>query len=55
LHETAVAGEPGAVKATRVIQTKMDKTMTYTGYNRVDQISADLFFGDREGNRLMAG
>ena len=26
-----------------------------TGCNRVDEISTDIFFGDREGNRLMAG
>ena len=28
--------------------------MAYTGCNRVDEISTDIFFGDRESNRLMA-
>lgn len=55
LYGTAVAGEAGAAKAIQVIQTEMDKTMAYTGCNSVDEISTDIFFGDREGNRLMAG
>ena len=55
LYGTAVAGEAGAAKAIQVIQTEMDNTMAYTGCNRVDEISTDIFFGDREGNRLMAG
>jgi (S)-mandelate dehydrogenase len=29
--------------------------MAYTGCNRVDEISTDIFFGNRESNRLMAG
>jgi hypothetical protein len=34
----------------------MDKTMAYTGCNRVDEISTDIFFqADRGSNRLMAG
>jgi hypothetical protein len=28
--------------------------MAYTGCNSVDEISTDIFFGDREANRLMA-
>jgi isopentenyl diphosphate isomerase/L-lactate dehydrogenase-like FMN-dependent dehydrogenase len=55
LYGTAVAGEAGAAKAIQVIRTEMDKTMAYTGCNRVDEISTDIFFGDREANRLMAG
>jgi (S)-mandelate dehydrogenase len=55
LYGTAVAGEMGAAKAIQVIRTEMDKTMAYTGCNHVDEISTDIFFGDREGNRLMAG
>ena len=55
LYGTAVAGEAGAAKAIQVIQTEMDKTMAYTGCNRVDEISTDILFGDWEGNRLMAG
>jgi isopentenyl diphosphate isomerase/L-lactate dehydrogenase-like FMN-dependent dehydrogenase len=55
LYGTAVAGEAGAAKAIQVIQTEMDKTMAYTGCNRVDEISTDIFFGDRAANRLMAG
>jgi len=55
LYGTAVAGEAGAAKAIQVIRTEMDKTMAYTGCNRVDEISTGIFFGDREANRLMAG
>jgi (S)-mandelate dehydrogenase len=55
LYGTAVAGEAGAAKAIQVIRTEMDKTMAYTGCNRTDEISTDIFFGDRESNRLMAG
>ena len=29
--------------------------MAYTGCNGVDEISTDIFFGDRERNRMMAG
>jgi (S)-mandelate dehydrogenase len=32
----------------------MDKTMAYTGCNRVDEITTDIFFGDRESNRMAA-
>ena len=54
LYGTAVAGQAGAAKAIQVIQTEMDKTMAYTGCNRTDEISTDIFFGDRESNRMMA-
>ena len=55
LYGTAVGGQEGAAKAVGFIQTEMDKTMAYTGCNRVDEISTDIFFGDRASNRLMAG
>jgi (S)-mandelate dehydrogenase len=54
LYGTAVGGEKGATKAINIIQTEMDKTMAYTGCNRVDEITTDIFFGDRESNRLAA-
>ena len=52
LYGTAVGGEKGATKAINIIRTEMDKTMAYTGCNRVDEITTDIFFGDRESNRL---
>ena len=52
LYGTAVGGEKGASKAINFIQTEMDKTMAYTGCNRVDEITTDIFFGDRETNRM---
>jgi len=54
LYGTAVGGELGASKAINIIQTEMDKTMAYTGCNRVDEITTDIFFGDRESNRMAA-
>ncbi len=36
LYGTAVGGEAGASKAINIIRTEMDKTMAYTGCNRVD-------------------
>jgi isopentenyl diphosphate isomerase/L-lactate dehydrogenase-like FMN-dependent dehydrogenase len=54
LYGTAVGGEKGATKAINIIQTEMDKTMAYTGCNRVDEITTDIFFGDRESNRMAA-
>jgi (S)-mandelate dehydrogenase len=54
LYGTAVGGELGATKAINIIRTEMDKTMAYTGCNRVDEISTDIFFGDRETNRMAA-
>ena len=54
LYGTAAGGEAGASKAINFIQTEMSKTMAYTGCNRVDEITTDIFFGDRESNRLAA-
>src|SRR3954469_1175449 len=54
LYGTAVGGELGAAKAINIIRTEMDKTMAYTGCNRVDEITTDIFFADRESNRLAA-
>jgi (S)-mandelate dehydrogenase len=55
LYGTAAGGQEGASKAVGFIQTEMDKTMAYTGCVGVDEISTDIFFGDRQSNRLMAG
>ena len=52
LYGTAVGGEDGAAKAIGIIRTEMDKTMAYTGCNRTDEISPDIFFGDHASNRL---
>ena len=54
LYGTAVGGEAGAGKAISIIRTEMDKTMAYTGCSRVDEITTDIFFGDRESNRMAA-
>jgi len=54
LYGTAVGGQDGAFKAVNIIQTELDKTMAYTGCNRVDELSTDIFFGDRERNRMGA-
>ena len=54
LYGTAAGGEAGAAHAISILKTEMDKTMAYTGCNRVDEISTDIFFGDRERNRMMA-
>nr|WP_294509468.1 alpha-hydroxy acid oxidase [uncultured Rhodopila sp.] len=54
LYGTAVGGEAGASKAVDIIRTEMDKTMAYTGCNRVDEISTDIFFANRDSNRLIA-
>ena len=51
LYGTAVGGQDGAAKAIGIIKTEMDKTMAYTGMNTVDEISTDIFFGDRRSNR----
>ena len=48
LYGTAVGGEAGASKAINLIRDELDKTMAYTGCNRVDEITTDIFFGDRE-------
>ena len=54
LYGTAVGGEAGASKAINIIRTEMDKTMAYTGCNRTDEISTDIFFGDYGSNRMGA-
>lgn len=55
LYGTAVGGEAGASKAIGFIRSELDKTMAYTGCNRVDEVSTDIFFGYGDTNRLMAG
>jgi len=52
LYGTAVGGEEGAAKAINIIRTEFDKTMAYTGCNRTDEITTDIFFGDYGANRL---
>src|ERR1700733_14537472 len=54
LYGTAVGGEAGAAKAINIIRTEFDKTMAYTGCNRTDEITTDVFFGDYGSNRLGA-
>jgi (S)-mandelate dehydrogenase len=54
LYGTAVGGEAGAAKAVNIIRTEMDKTMAYTGCNRVEEITPDIFFSSRDSNRLVA-
>ena len=53
LYGTAVGGEAGATKAVGIIKSELDKTMAYTGCNGVDEISTDIFFGDRERNTMV--
>jgi isopentenyl diphosphate isomerase/L-lactate dehydrogenase-like FMN-dependent dehydrogenase len=48
---TAVAGAAGAGKAIDIIRSELDKTMAYTGCRTVDEISTDIFFGERGANR----
>ncbi len=52
LYGAAVAGQAGVAHAINIIRTELDKTMAYTGCRSVDEITTDIFFGDREGNRL---
>ena len=52
LYGTAVGGEAGASKAISLIRNEMDKTMAYTGCRSVEEITPDIFFGDRQSNRL---
>ena len=52
LYGAAVAGQAGAAHAINIIRTELDKTMAYTGCRSVEEITTDIFFGDREGNRL---
>jgi isopentenyl diphosphate isomerase/L-lactate dehydrogenase-like FMN-dependent dehydrogenase len=55
LYGTAVGGEAGAAKAINIIKTEFDKTMAYTGCNRTDEITTDIFFGDYGSNRMGRG
>jgi isopentenyl diphosphate isomerase/L-lactate dehydrogenase-like FMN-dependent dehydrogenase len=52
LYGTAVGGQAGAFKAINLIRNELDKTMAYTGCRTIDEISSDIFFGYRQGNRL---
>ena len=51
LFGTAVGGAAGAGKAIGIIRSELDKTMAYTGCRTVDEISTDIFFGERGANR----
>lgn len=53
LYGTAVGGEAGASKAVGIIKTELDKTMAYTGCNGIDEITTDIFFGDRARNPMV--
>ncbi len=53
LYGTAVGGEAGALKAISILKNEADKTMAYTGCRSVDEVSSDIFWGYRGGNRLM--
>ena len=53
LNGTAVGGEAGALRAINILTNEADKTMAYTGCRTVDEVSSDIFWGYREGNRLM--
>ena len=52
LYGTAVGGEAGALRAISLIRNEFDKTMAYTGCCTVDELSPDIFYGERDGNRL---
>jgi isopentenyl diphosphate isomerase/L-lactate dehydrogenase-like FMN-dependent dehydrogenase len=52
LYGTAVGGEAGASKAITMIREELDKAMAYTGCRSVDEVTADIFFGNRQANRL---
>jgi (S)-mandelate dehydrogenase len=51
LYGTAVGGEAGALRAINLIKTELDKTMAYTGCRTVDEVTSDIFFSRRDGNR----
>jgi isopentenyl diphosphate isomerase/L-lactate dehydrogenase-like FMN-dependent dehydrogenase len=53
LYGTAVGGEAGALKAINILKNEADKTMAYTGCRTVDEVSSDIFWGYREGNRML--
>jgi isopentenyl diphosphate isomerase/L-lactate dehydrogenase-like FMN-dependent dehydrogenase len=52
LYGTAVGGEAGAFKAINIIRNELDKTMAYTGCRSIDEVTTDIFFGGRQGNRM---
>lgn len=51
LYGTAVGGQAGAEKALDILRVEMDKTMAYTGCNRVEDITTDIFFNPDGRNR----
>jgi isopentenyl diphosphate isomerase/L-lactate dehydrogenase-like FMN-dependent dehydrogenase len=53
LYGTAVGGEAGALRAINILKNEADKTMAYTGCQTVDEVSTDIFWDYRGGNRLM--
>jgi (S)-mandelate dehydrogenase len=53
LYGTAMGGEAGALRAINILKNEADKTMAYTGCRTVDEVSTDIFWGYRGGNRLM--
>ena len=48
-----MGGEAGALRAINILKNEADKTMAYTGCRTVDEVSTDIFWGYRGGNRLM--
>ncbi len=52
LYGAAVGGEAGTAHAINIIRSELDKTMAYTGCRSIEEITTDIFFGDRVGNRL---
>ena len=52
LYGTAVGGADGALRAISLLRNEFDKTMAYTGCNTVDELSPDIFWDTRDGNRL---
>ncbi|MDE3117235.1 MAG: alpha-hydroxy-acid oxidizing protein [Pseudomonadota bacterium] len=52
LYGIAAGGEAGALQAIDILKNEADKTMAYTGCRTVDEVSTDIFWGRREGNRL---
>jgi isopentenyl diphosphate isomerase/L-lactate dehydrogenase-like FMN-dependent dehydrogenase len=53
LYGTAAGGEAGALKAIDILKNEADKTMAYTGCRTVDEVTSDIFWRYREGNRLV--
>jgi isopentenyl diphosphate isomerase/L-lactate dehydrogenase-like FMN-dependent dehydrogenase len=52
LYGTAAGGEAGALRAISLLRNELDKTMAYTGCCSVEELTPDIFFGVRDGNRL---